>query len=144
MEAAKANSPIIYAQVKATASTETTNKDFCLKCAQPTVFPNGAVDGVVLLCDLCEGEVHLSCSGFVNVPSGTYYCGCLISDEEFVDFDKDNDSDAAYSVSSLDEAVGDDLSNADVSDTVFACDKTDYESDNSSNISSHVSTSLGD
>jgi hypothetical protein len=139
-EAAKANSPIIYAQVKAAASADTSNKDFCLKCSQPTVLLNGAVDGVVLLCDLCEGEVHLSCSGFVKVPSGTYHCGCLISDDESVDFDKDNDSDGVSSVSSLDESFGDDLSNADVSVSVFACDKTDYESDTSS----HASTSLDD
>ena len=101
--------------------------------------------GVVLFCDLCEGEVHLSCSGFVKVPSGTYHCGCLISDDESVDFDKDNDSDGASSVSSLDETIGaPDLRNADVSVTVFACDKTDYESDTSSHTSSHTSTSLGD
>ena len=77
-----------------------------------------------------------------RLPSGD---GCLISDDESVNFDKDNDSDVASSVSSLDETIGDDLSDADVSVTVFACDKTDYyESDNSSNISSHASTSLGD
>ena len=128
-EAAKANSPITYAQVKATASAHTADKNFCLKCSQPTVLLNGAVDGVVLFCELCEGEVLLSCSGCVKVPSGTYHCGCLISDDEFVEFDKDNDSDGASSVSSLDETIGDDLSNVDVLVTVFACDKTDYESD---------------
>jgi hypothetical protein len=87
------------------------------------VLLNGAVDGVVLFCDLREGEVHLSCSGFVKVPSCTYHCGCLISDDESVDFDKDNDSHGASSVSSLDEPTGGDLSNADVSVTVFTCDK---------------------
>ena len=79
-----------------------------------------------------------------SIPSGTYHCGCLISDDESADFDKDNDSDGASSVSSLDETIGDDLSNAEVSDTVFAYDKTDYESDTSSHTLSHTSTSLGD
>jgi hypothetical protein len=58
------------------------------------------------------------------------------SDDESIDFHKDNDSDGASSVSSLDETIGDDLSNADVS-------VADYESDTSPHTSSSCFDFIG-
>ena len=30
----------------------------------------------VLVCEDCDAEVHLACSGFKKVPRGSYKCGC--------------------------------------------------------------------
>ena len=52
----------------------TVNMDTCVQCLETTL---GAV-APVLLCDGCNGEVHLGCADVGSVPSGDWYCkGCV-------------------------------------------------------------------
>ena len=56
--------------------------------------------GEVLLCEGCDGEVHLKCSGLDDMPEDDlpYYCGCDDvdgDDEDGDDADNEDDDDDA-------------------------------------------------
>jgi hypothetical protein len=44
--------------------------DICLVCSCSTA----GCDGAVLICEGCEGEAHLACTGEQEVPSGDWFC----------------------------------------------------------------------
>ena len=50
--------------------------DPCAMCGASTLLPNGTAMCDVLVCNDCDAEVHLTCSGFKKVPRGPYKCGC--------------------------------------------------------------------
>jgi hypothetical protein len=45
-------------------------------CSLSTLTADGEPMSDVLLCDSCDGEVHLACSGLSVAPEGEFHCGC--------------------------------------------------------------------
>ena len=67
--------------------------DACRICKRSTLMDDSATpQDDVLVCDGCEGDVHLACSGHVSVPDGDYRCPscslrrrqCFLDSEECV------------------------------------------------------------
>ena len=52
------------------------SKDVCKKCGGTTLSSPGVPIPNVLICEDCEGEFHLECSGHDTVPSTDFHCGC--------------------------------------------------------------------
>jgi hypothetical protein len=74
-------------------------KDVCMRCGETTLVYDGGVMGEVLVCEGCDGEVHLNCSGLDDMPEDDlpYYCGCDevdCDDEDGDDADNEDDDDA--------------------------------------------------
>jgi hypothetical protein len=55
-------------------------EDFCWECGQSTL--NSTNWNNVLLCDVCEGEYHLHCSGLERIPRTTFVCKRCIEEKE--------------------------------------------------------------
>jgi hypothetical protein len=69
----------------------------CATCGASTLLPSGVPMRDVLVCDDCNAEVHLACSGFKKVPRGFYNCGCRGGganddlDDNAYDYEDDDD-----------------------------------------------------
>ena len=87
--------------------------------------------GEVLLCEGCDGEVHLKCSGLDDMPEDKmpYYCGCddVDGDDEDVEDGDDADNDEDDDADDADD--GDD--GGDGGARGDGGDETGYTSDNS-------------
>ena len=55
--------------------------DVCMVCGRTTILPGGLAIPRVLLCDGCEGKVHLACTNMDTVPAEEFFCcGCETRD----------------------------------------------------------------
>lgn len=52
--------------------------DVCDVCGLPTVNSDGEAMEDVLICETCDCEVHLACSGLKVVPKGSWTCGVCV------------------------------------------------------------------
>jgi hypothetical protein len=83
-------------------------EDVCMRCGETTLLHDGGVMGEVLVCEGCDGEVHLRCSGLDDMPEEEipYSCGCEDVDDGDEDVEDGDDVDVDDDVGEGDD--GDD------------------------------------
>jgi len=109
-------------------------KDVRMRCGETTLLFDGGVMGEVLLCEGCDGEVYLKCSGLDDMPEDEvpYSCGCddVDGDDEDVEDGDDEDVEDGDDVDDDDDVDdGDDGGDGDARGD--GGDETGYTSDNS-------------
>ena len=55
-------------------------EDYCFECGKSTMDCLGLNN--VVLCDVCDGEYHLSCAGLEKLPRSTFVCHRCIEEQE--------------------------------------------------------------
>ena len=70
-------------------------KDVRMRCGETALLFDGGVMGEVLLCEGCDGEVYLKCSGLDDMPEDEvpYSCGCDDVDGDDEDVEDGDDED---------------------------------------------------
>ena len=55
-------------------------EDYCFQCGKSTMDCLG--NNSVVLCDVCDGEYHLSCAGLTKLPRSTFVCHKCVEEQE--------------------------------------------------------------